>query len=651
MKQRLSGILFAAALLLGVSITAVAQVPSVVVAPIPSTCAGFNTTLHYSATNSPTSYSITWFGSPTGLPDVLPGTFLPPITIPITVLGTCAAGTYYGDLVISNAVGGSTPTAISVTVYALPGVFTVTGGGSYCSGGVGVDVALSGSETGVQYQMYHAGGAMGSSVWGSGAALDFGDKTLSGSYTVVGTNAYTGCVSNMTGIATVSINPVPTAVGVTGGGGYCAGGAGVPVGLSASVFGTYYQLYRGGVPLGSPLAGIGMALDFGVQTVPGTYTVVGVDSAGPCTTNMSGSASVYIYPQPTVYHVTGGGSYCFGGYGVDVALDGSNTGILYKLYNSGSVLMGTLSGSGAALDFGLQTPDGPYTVKATNTVYACTAPMADTAFIAYIPDTTPSVTISAPLIICNGTIDTFKAITVNGGTAPSYTWNLNGVFAGYGSTYIHTPSFGDVVKVTVVSNVVCAIPSTVSNSVNVTVKGNIIPTVVVNAFPGTSITHGQTETLSAVIINGGVTPVYQWLVNGVIVAGANTATFSTNAFANGDSVTCRVYGCSDTPGAQSVIIHVIPRVGVTQITSGGSNIQIAPNPTKGIFTITGSVVADKNVSLNITDMLGKVIYSDNVTVSNGTINERVQLPNVPAGIYLLHLHSETENFTSKLIVE
>src|SRR5579872_6828456 len=106
MKQYLSGILFSAALLFGISITAMAQVPSVVVAPIPSTCAGFNTTLHYSATNSPTSYSITWFGSPTGLPNVAPGTFLPPITIPITVLGTCAAGTYYGDLVISNTIGG-----------------------------------------------------------------------------------------------------------------------------------------------------------------------------------------------------------------------------------------------------------------------------------------------------------------------------------------------------------------------------------------------------------------------------------------------------------------------------------------------------------------------------------------------------------------
>src|ERR1700753_3099644 len=100
MKQFLSGLLFISAIVCGISSTALAQVPSVVALPIPSTCQGTSTTLHYSATNAANSYSITWFGSPAGLPDVAPGTFLPPATIPITVLATCAAGTYYGRLII-----------------------------------------------------------------------------------------------------------------------------------------------------------------------------------------------------------------------------------------------------------------------------------------------------------------------------------------------------------------------------------------------------------------------------------------------------------------------------------------------------------------------------------------------------------------------
>ena len=50
------------------------------------------------------------------------------------------------------------------------------------------------------------------------------------------------CSSNMTGNVTVSINPLPTAYNVTGGGAYCSGGTGIPVGLSNSQSGVNYQL-------------------------------------------------------------------------------------------------------------------------------------------------------------------------------------------------------------------------------------------------------------------------------------------------------------------------------------------------------------------------------------------------------------------------
>jgi hypothetical protein len=92
----------------------------------------------------------------------------------------------------------------------------------------------------------------------------------------------------------------PSAFMVTGGGAYCAGGAGVPVGLSGSESGVDYQLVRDGATnVGSPVAGTGMALDFGNQTVAGTYTVVGSNASG-CMTTMTGSAVVTVSPAATV---------------------------------------------------------------------------------------------------------------------------------------------------------------------------------------------------------------------------------------------------------------------------------------------------------------------------------------------------------------
>jgi len=67
-----------------------------------------------------------------------------------------------------------------------PLAFAVTGGGSYCSGGVGLPVGLAGSEADVVYTLYNGGIAQVPTVSGTGAAITFGNQ-LAGAYTVVGT--------------------------------------------------------------------------------------------------------------------------------------------------------------------------------------------------------------------------------------------------------------------------------------------------------------------------------------------------------------------------------------------------------------------------------------------------------------------------------
>lgn len=114
---------------------------------------------------------------------------------------------------------------------------------------------------------------MGTPLSGSGTRLDFGLLTPAGTYSVTATNAVTGCVSDMNGTATVTINPLPVAYTVTGTGGYCTGGTGLLVGLSGTDAGISYQLYRGGVAVGSAIAGTGGSISFGYQTVAGSYTV------------------------------------------------------------------------------------------------------------------------------------------------------------------------------------------------------------------------------------------------------------------------------------------------------------------------------------------------------------------------------------------
>jgi hypothetical protein len=92
--------------------------------------------------------------------------------------------------------------------------------------------------------------------------------------------------------------PPPTAFAVTGGGAYCQGGAGMPVGLAGSQTGVTYTLYQGVTPLTPTYAGTGAAIPMGVRPGNFTYTVKGTGPGG--TTDMTGSAIVTINPLPVI---------------------------------------------------------------------------------------------------------------------------------------------------------------------------------------------------------------------------------------------------------------------------------------------------------------------------------------------------------------
>jgi hypothetical protein len=139
----------------------------------------------------------------------------------------------------------------------------------------------------------------------------------------------------MTGSASVSINPLPSVTSVTGGGNYCIGGTGVEIGLATSVSGYHYQLFKDTAHVGAPINGTGAPISFGSFTTTGTYMVVAYNNTTGCSSNMAGSATVGTNPLPVAYTVTGGGAYCAGGAGVAISLNGSVTGIEYRMQLSG----------------------------------------------------------------------------------------------------------------------------------------------------------------------------------------------------------------------------------------------------------------------------------------------------------------------------
>ena len=79
-----------------------------------------------------------------------------------------------------------------------------------------------------------------------------------------------------------------------------------------------------------------------------------------------------------------------------------------------------------------------------------------------------------------------------------------------------------------------------------------------------------------------------------------------------------------------------------------------PNPNSGLFTLKGTLgtAVDEEVTIEVTDMIGQVIYNKKVLVSGGRINEQVQLNNGLAnGMYLLNLQSASDNKAFHFVIE
>jgi hypothetical protein len=216
-------------------------------------------------------------------------------TTSITVNYGCSAVSGNVTVTPSNGSCSGTLSSRAVTVTAVGVAGSISGLSAVCSSQAGVIYSISSVSGATTYTWAVPSGASIAGGQGS-TSITVNWGASSGNVTVTPANA-NGCTGTLSSQA-VTVNPLPTAFNVTGGGAYCAGGSGVAVGLSGSQSGVNYQLLLNNTPTGLPVAGTGSAISFGNQTATGNYTVVAVGATTGCTATMSGSATVVSLTDP-----------------------------------------------------------------------------------------------------------------------------------------------------------------------------------------------------------------------------------------------------------------------------------------------------------------------------------------------------------------
>ena len=385
-------------------------------------CTGGNSSVALSSSQSGVNYQLQLNGGNTGSPLAGTGSSL-------TWGNLTSAGTY--TVLATTVSSGCTSTmnnSATISIYPFPTTFSVSGGGPYCTGGSGVSVSLSNSQSGINYQLQIGGANSGSAVAGTGGTLTWSNQTTAGTYTVVANNPSANCSQTMSGTASVSINALPTLYSVGGGGNYCSGSSGVGVTLNGSQSGVNYQLRIGGSNTGSPVAGTGGMLTWTNQTTSGTYTIVATNASTGCTQTMNGSTSVTPTVSPSIFGVIGGGPYCSGGAGDNVRVAGSEVGVDYYLYLNGSNTGNFISGTGALLTWPGVTTAGTYTVVGTSNSTECSATMSSSAVVSVNPLPT-AFSMTGGGTYCSGG-NGINVTTSGSQTGVNYQLKINGTNSG-----------------------------------------------------------------------------------------------------------------------------------------------------------------------------------------------------------------------------
>ncbi len=421
-------------------------------------------------------------------------------------------------------------------------------------------------------------------------------------------------------VSPLQFHTKPLVYSVTGGGSYCEGASGLPVGLSSTETGVTYTLLKNGSALSPTVAGTGSAISFDNQ-LAGTYTVTGTNSGGTIT--MAGNAIIIENPLPLIPIANpGSGATCSqitsnwasSSYATSYVLDVSAVNDFatylngYQNINVGNVTTYPVSGlsPGTIYYYRVRAVNSCGTSASSSVISYSTSPAAPSQ-----PGTITGTAAQCPALA----LQTYSISSVPNAT--TYTWTVPAgwsITAGQGTTSISvtTGTTGQNGSITVNAGNSCGTSANVSISVTV-LSLSTSPT-------GVSITNnnscnGTVKTLSVSggsLGTGGSWNWYSGLCGGTIAGNGSSITVDPPSGSN-TTYFVLASGTCNTTACASGTVAVTTRVGTPTSPTTTSSIicqgtlntvfsTSASNATSYNWTITGAgnIISGSGISGTVT---------------------------------------------------
>lgn len=380
-------------------------------------------------------------------------------------------------------------------------------------------------------------------------------------------------------------------------------------------------------------------------TASGKYIVTA--SLNGCYARDSFVAQVDSTPVQPV--ISGGGNFCAG------------STIAMSTYSLTNGVTYTWTGPGGFTTTG-QVVNRPASTVAMTGYYKVVAALGncnskDSALVSVYNTLTPDIKATAypGPNICIGDLVQFSTAVSGGGTAPTYQWYVNHmpIPGANGPTWqSNTLGTGDIVYCIYTGDWPCLTKQQDTSDVFViNASGNLPPSVSIIASPGTSVPTGTAITFTATHTNMGNSPDYRWMKNGTTVMSGKTPIYIAvvdQDIKTGDQITLWMMSdltCAEPDTAVSNIVTIGQNLQLSVgSTTNNGNWQLFPNPNNGTFTLKG-ISSAKQLNVDITDAVGRVVYNAAVQPVNGQVKHVVQTANMPAGVYMVRMHDADGNIS------
>jgi hypothetical protein len=540
---------------------------------------------------------------------------------------TAGAQTVCVNYINANGCTAVSATCFPVSVISVPPpAGAITGVSSVCQGAMGVPYSVAPIPNATGYVwILPVGATIATGANTNSITVNYSFAAVSGVITVYGTNSYgNGGVSpNFT--VTVTTAPVPT---ITGDNDLCQ---------SSEYF--YYVTEPGMTNYVwniSPNSGTITWVTGSNQVMifwntPGAHWVsVSYTAPGGCAAAAPTVYNVTVHPLPgAAGAITGTASVCAGTTGVvySIAAVTNATSYAWTVPAGATIASGATTNS-IHVDFGTSAVSGAIIVSAVNNCGpgVASAPFAVT--VSALPAAAGAIT--GPNSVCEGTSGVGYSVGAIA-NASGYTWTVpaGATIATGANTNSITVNFGTTSgTVTVKGTNTCG--DGTSSTLNVAV----------NPIPSAPVI-----TLSGYLLTSSATVGNTWYLNGTIITGATGQTYTAPHTGNYYCVVT-LNGCSsDTSNNIYVLYDNTNELVKVQ------KVEVYPNPNNGHFTLAITSSAKEAFDLRIVNNLGVTIYDRKNLVVDGTLNEVIDLKNIPNGVYSVILNNQSRQIIRKIVIE